>query len=176
MGTIPILGFSRMCWRTSTSSQSICSDGGFCPRHQCVCVCGFANPHCQGPPSLPRKNSAIFLAPNSCRNSSSTFPVAELRYPLLAGRTNQQTLALPPLRKSRPLSPGLCLTARQVLEQREYECRPLASLVLCNCVQTRLDCLDNGVVKSPAAALHSCSIIITPSKAAPACDRRKRNS
>lgn len=41
----------------------------------------------------------------------------------------------------------------------------------CQVAVFKLD-LDNRVVKLPAAALHSCSIIIIPSKAAPACDQR----
>lgn len=168
MGTVPILAFSRTHWSNSTSSQSICSDGGFCPHHQRVCGC--ASPLCQVHSSHPRRNSAFLLAPNSCRSCSFAEGISSCRVMLpSAGRQHKPA---PASSASAGRHQGsLSLTVQQRLEQWEHWCRLLASVVLCCVAVLRLG-LDNRGVKSPVAALHSCSVIIIPSKAAPACDQR----
>lgn len=165
MGTVPILAFSRTHWSNSTSSQSICSDGGFCPHHQCVCGC--ASPLCQVHPSHSRRNSAFFLAPNSCRSCSLAEAISSCRVMLpSAGRQHKPAPARSASAWEHRGSPSR-FSSYWSSGSAGAGCLP----VLCCVAVLRLG-LDNRGVKSPVAALHSCSIIIIPSKAAPACDQR----
>lgn len=119
-GQCSYLGFSRTHWSSSTSSQSICSDGGFCS-HPPVCVWLCQSPF-PGPPISSQEELRLFP---SSKVMQELFPAAGFCSPLLAGNTNQHPIALPLL-----AAPGLSLTVQQLLEQWECRCRLLASVVL----------------------------------------------
>lgn len=133
---MPTLGFSRTHWRNSTSSQRICSDIGFCPYHQCAQLC---QPPLPGLPVSSQKSSALFLAPNLCRNSSPTEAISSCRVLLPSGGRQAKTggpSSASTWKQPGVVSPELSLMVQQVLEQWERYCRLLASVLLCSCVQT----------------------------------------
>lgn len=132
-----------------------------------VCVRPCQSP-LPGPPVSSQEELCLFHA--GVAPLQKPFPAAELCYPLLAGKTNQQMLVLPPLGNSRVFSHrGSPSQFSRCWSSGSASAGHLPSVF---CVTVFRLGLDNRVVKSPVAVLHLCSIIIIPSKAAPAYDQR----